>query len=98
MKYYVLEGSFAETLPGKDELQKAIDAHLAYLKTGFADGSILVSGPKPETGGGIIVAKCDDIEKFCKEDPLVQAGIQEYRITEFKLHNCQNYLRTWFNE
>jgi uncharacterized protein YciI len=98
MKYYVLEGSFAENLPGKDELQKAIDAHLAYLEAGFEDGSILVSGPKPGTGGGIIVVKSDDIEKFCKDDPLVQAGIQEYRITEFKLHNCQGCLRTWFNE
>jgi hypothetical protein len=23
----------------------------------------------------------------------VKAGIQEYRVTEFKLHNCQNYVR-----
>ncbi|WP_020613780.1 YciI family protein [Sediminispirochaeta bajacaliforniensis] len=96
MKYYVLEGTFAKDLPEKSELQKAIDAHLEYLKSGFDDGSILVSGPKAEIGGGIIVVKCDDIEKFCDGDPLVKAGIQEYRITEFKLHNCQDYLKMWF--
>lgn len=96
MKYYVLEGTFSKDLPEKNELQKAIDAHLEYLKTGFDDGSILVSGPKAGTGGGIIVVKCDDIEKFCADDPLVKAGVQEYRITEFKLHDCQDYLRVWF--
>ena len=96
MKYYVLEGTFAKDLPEKNAMQKAIDAHLAYLKNGFKDGSILMSGPKAETGGGIIVVKSEDIEKFCNDDPLAKAGIQEYRITEFKLHNCQEYLKTWF--
>ena len=96
MKYYVLEGSFAEKLPEQSELQKAIDAHLEYLEIGFKNGSILVSGPKVGAGGGIIVVKCDDIQKFCNDDPLVKAGIQEYRITEFKLHDCQDYLKVWF--
>jgi uncharacterized protein YciI len=97
MEYFVLEGTFRKDLPEKTDLQKAIDAHLEYLKFGFDDGSILVSGPKTGTGGGIIIVKCDDIEKFCNDDPLVQAGIQEYRITEFKLHNCQDYLKIWFD-
>ena len=98
MKYYVLEGTFSKNLPEKVELQKTIDAHLEYLKFGFDDGSILMSGPKAGTGGGIIVVKCNDIEKFCNDDPLVQAGIQEYRITEFKLYDCQNYLKNWFEQ
>ena len=97
MKYYVLEGTFVKNLPDENVLQKAIDAHLEYLKFGFDDGSILVSGPKAGTGGGIIVVKCDDIEKFCKDDPLVQAGIQTYRVTEFELYHCQDYLKSWFN-
>jgi uncharacterized protein YciI len=96
MKYYVLEGSFVKNLPAKSELQRAIEEHLAYLEIGFNDGSILVSGPKVGAGGGIIVVKCDDIEKFCQDDPLVKAGVQEYRISEFRLHNCQDYLKTWF--
>jgi uncharacterized protein YciI len=96
MKYYVLEGTFSEKLPDQTTLQKAIDAHLAYLDYGFDDGSILVSGPKVGAGGGVIVVKCDDIQKFCNEDPLVQAGIQKYRIIEFELHRCQESIKTWF--
>lgn len=97
MKYFMLEGSFIEELPEQRELQKAIDAHLAYLQIGFDNGSILMSGPKIGIGGGIIVVKCEDIEKFCQDDPLVKAGIQKYRVTEFKLYNCQDYLKSWFN-
>ena len=96
MRYYVLEGSFTEDLPEQTVLQQAIDAHLAYLQTGFDDGSVLVSGPKAGAWGGIIVVKCDDSQKFCQEDPLVKAGIQQYCITEFKLHDCQDYLKRWF--
>lgn len=96
MRYYMLEGSFAKELPEQGKLQKVIDAHLEYLQIGFNDGSILVSGPKIGAGGGVIVVKCDDIKEFCSNDPLVKAGVQEYRITEFKLHDCQNCLKSWF--
>ena len=96
MKYFVLEGTFVENLPKESVLQKAIEDHLEFLKIGFIDGSILVSGPKINTGGGIIVVKCEDINEFCSNDPLVQAGIQEYRITEFKLYDCQPNLKSWF--
>ncbi len=96
MKFYALEGTFSNNLPEKSVLQKAIDAHLDYLKIGFDKGFILVSGPKVSEGGGIIIVKSDDIEKFCNDDPLVKAGIQEYRITEFKLHDCQDFLKVWF--
>ncbi|MBF4692689.1 YciI family protein [Fusibacter ferrireducens] len=98
MRYYVLEGTFSTKITDETVLQKAINEHLEYLKNGFNDGSILVSGPKVGTGGGIIVVKCKDIDKFCNDDPLVKAGVQEYRISEFKLHDCQSYLKDWFKE
>lgn len=96
LRYFALEGSFVKNLPEQKILEKAINAHLEYLDKGFKDGSVLVSGPKIGVGGGIIIVKCRDIDKFCKNDPLVKAGIQEYRITEFELHNCQEFLTHWF--
>ena len=97
VNYYALEGTFRGGHPTGAELQKEIDAHLAYLQLGFDDGTILLSGPKAGTSGGIIIVKCNDIQKFCNDDPLVQAGIQEYRVTEFALHDCQDYLKKWFD-
>ena len=96
IKYYTLEGSFVKNLPEQDKLEEAINAHLEYLNKGFKDESVLFSGPKVGVGGGIIIVKCDDIDKFCNDDPLVKAGIQNYRITEFKLHKCQDFLNNWF--
>ena len=96
MKYYVLEGSFVKNLPEENILKNAIDAHLEYLEGGFDNGTMLLSGPKVGAGGGVIIVKCDSIEKFCNDDPLVKAGVQEYRVSEFKLHNCQEYLKNWF--
>jgi len=96
IKYYALEGSFIKNLPEQKILEEAINAHLEYLDEGFKDGSVLFSGPKIGSGGGIIIVKCEDIDKFCEDDPLVKTGIQEYRVTEFKLHKCQDFLTHWF--
>ncbi|MBE0600877.1 MAG: hypothetical protein IH607_03755 [Firmicutes bacterium] len=97
MQFYVLEGIFRTRLPENTSLEPVIDAHLAYLSAGFQDGSILFSGPRSDgKGGGVIAIKSNDIQAFCQNDPLVQAGIQEYRITEFDLYNCQESIRSWF--
>ena len=99
MKYYTLEGTFVEGHPTGPALKAAIDAHHEYLKTYLDSGAILVSGPKAGGNGGIIIIKCDDnsdIHQFCKKDPFVKAGIQEYRITEFKKHDCQGIIQDWF--
>ena len=96
MKYYVLEGTFDNGHPTGATLEKEIALHLEYLQPFFDDGTILVSGPKVGVGGGILILRCDDIEKFCNDDPLVKVGIQKYRATEFSLHDCQDYLKNWF--
>ena len=101
MKYYVVEGTFINDIPvSENELQKAIEKHLTFLQKGFDDGTILVSGPKVDVGGGIIIIKgrsLEEVEAYLAEDPLEILGIQEYRIQEFKLHDCQPFLREWFD-
>ena len=101
MKYYVVEGTFINDMPvSNDELQKAIEKHIAFLQKGFDDGTILVSGPKVGVGGGIIMMKArslEEVKTYLSEDPLDILGIQEYRIIEFKLHDCQPFLKEWFD-
>lgn len=96
MKLYILEGSFVEGHPGGEKFKETLAAHHQYLQAGFEDGTILFSGPKVGAGGGVIVVKSDDIEKFCKEDPFVKAGIQNYKMTEFKMFACQDPVKGWF--
>lgn len=76
MKTYILEGRFLENRPTGQAFQTCLAAHHQYLAKGFADGTILLSGPvtNDKGSGGVIVVKSDDIEAFCQRDPFVQAG------------------------
>lgn len=100
MKYFFVDGTFKESISiGENELQKAIEEHLALLQKGFDEGFILVSGPKVNIGGGVIIIKGQslvDIENYLSKDPLKILGVQEYKIVEFKLHDCQPMLKGWF--
>ena len=97
MKYYLLEGTFVENHPTGDILKKAMGEHFAYLKIGLENGSVLLTGPITGGGGGIVIVKSEDIQKFCNEDPVIQQGIQQYRILEFSSNDYLNCLEQWFN-
>jgi uncharacterized protein YciI len=101
MKYFIVEGTFKESMSiGKNEFQKVIGEHHAFLQKGLDEGFILASGPKVNVGGGVIIIKGQslvDIENYLSEDPLKISGIQEYKIVEFKLHDCQTMLKEWFD-
>ncbi|MDL2212088.1 YciI family protein [Erysipelotrichaceae bacterium OttesenSCG-928-M19] len=96
MKYYVLEGINIEHNYKQEEYAKIVKAHQEYLQKGFEDGTILVAGPKSGGGGGIIILKSNEILKFCNKDPFINLGVQEYRISQFDLFQCQKELEKWF--
>lgn len=101
MLYFMIEGTFYDPLPVEpDELQKLIKEHLAYLQKGFDEGWILFSGPKAYSGGGIILMKAEsgkEVDDFLENDPFKQNGISEYRIVEFRFHDGQEGVKSWFS-
>lgn len=69
-----------------EEVDKHLDAHVAYLKQEYAKGNLIASGRKiPRTGGVIIsnVKTKNDLEAILEKDPFFQADIAEYDIIEF---------------
>lgn len=99
MKYFIVEGSFANDHPTGAVLEAGIKSHIEYIQTFFDSGMVLFSGPKIGSGGGFIIMRCSDakeIRNFCDNDPLFRSGIQTYRVTEFVLHECQDPLEYWF--
>ena len=38
-----------------------------------------------------------EIEDYFSKDPLQIAGIQDYKIVEFELYDCQAFLKEWFD-
>lgn len=98
MKYYFFEGTFKPDHPTGPAFKEALDAHHAYLKPFFDDGSVLTSGPKTAGGGGVMLLKLpDDVDPqdFCKNDPFVQLGVQEYNVVEFNVFDIQDYAKEW---
>ena len=63
MKYFMIESTFHQPAPvGEDDLQRLIKEHQRYLARGFAEGWILVSGPKAAGGGGVIMMKMASLD------------------------------------
>ncbi|MDA8164364.1 MAG: YciI family protein [Desulfobacteraceae bacterium] len=71
---------------GLEKVDQHLDAHIAYLKQEYANGSFIASGRKVPRTGGIILSCLKDRKELASilaRDPFSEAGIAEYEITEF---------------
>jgi uncharacterized protein YciI len=69
------------------QIDAAMTAHVAWLKTHYDAGTFLVSGRKVPRDGGIVLALGHDrakIEAIVRADPFVAGGLADYRIVEFR--------------
>lgn len=69
-----------------EEVDRHLEAHVAYLKQEYSNGNFIASGRKVPRTGGIILSNVktkSDLEAILEKDPFYQAGIAEYDITEF---------------
>jgi len=96
----MVESVFRRPSPvGETELKRLIQEHQRYLDKGFAEGRILLSGPKTAGGGGVIILKsasAREVEAYFDGDPMKIAGVQDYKIVEFGLYDCQPETKSWF--
>lgn len=70
-----------------DRIDRAMKAHIAYLKKHYDAGRFLVSGRKIPRDGGIIVALGESrarIESIVREDPFVSGGLADFKVIEFR--------------
>ncbi|MFZ4522973.1 MAG: YciI family protein [Bacteroidales bacterium] len=71
-----------------EEVDKHLDAHRAFLKTLYAKGITVCSGPQiPRTGGFILLkaASKEDAAEIMKNDPYSIHGVAEYSFIEFEV-------------
>lgn len=69
-----------------EQVDQHLENHIAFLKEQYANGTFLVSGRKVPRTGGIILAKCDNLEKLqeiVKQDPFYKHGVANIEIIEF---------------
>jgi uncharacterized protein YciI len=68
------------------EIDKYLDAHIAYLEKYYALGRFIASGRKvPRTGGVILVNAADknELDSILREDPFYKAQLTDVTVTEF---------------
>lgn len=81
---FVIELIYTADLKKIDARMKA---HVVFLKKHYDAGTFVMSGRKVPRDGGIIIAtgdNRDEIEAIIKEDPFVEQGLADYRITQFR--------------
>ena len=93
--FYICEGNPKSPLPVPAELvrDKLHPEHVRFVADGVEKGVIIFGGPKTGTGGFILLKapSMEDCRAFLNNDPMVVAGAQDYRITEFRIiehHPC----------
>jgi uncharacterized protein YciI len=61
-----------------------MQAHMAWVKNGYAKGWFVASGRKIPRTGGVVLARGDrtELEAYCATDPFTLHGIAVYDITE----------------
>ncbi len=68
------------------EVDKHIDAHIAYLEKYYALEKFVASGRKVPRTGGIILVNMEnraELDRILAEDPFHIADVADYEVTEF---------------
>ncbi len=98
MKHFVVEIIYTRPF---DEVTAVIDAHRAYLQTGYQKGLLLISGPQEPRVGGILLVKSDSlatVQSFCDDDPYAQHNVAKHRIIEFLPKSHIPALKSWVDD
>ena len=69
-----------------EEVDKHLEAHIAYLKQQYSQTNFIASGRKVPRTGGIILSQIkdkQDLLDILAQDPFHQHGLADYELIEF---------------
>lgn len=100
MKYFMARSVMNDPLPvPAGELEKTyIPLHAAHIAGGVAAGNVLLAGPRPVKGGGLMIARFPDreaLEEFLARDPFVTFGLARFEVDEFLLVDRSEAVKDW---
>jgi uncharacterized protein YciI len=74
------------TVPN-DEVDRHLEAHMAWLKEGYGNGLFLAAGRRMPRTGGMIFAQGEReaVEAMLRRDPFHTNGVSEYSISEVNI-------------
>jgi uncharacterized protein YciI len=89
-KYFLI---FLKPIPGKLAPPDVVNRHADHLAELDRAGKLVLAGPVPERGEGIIVlhiVDADEARAIADEDPFVRGGYQSYEIATWLMSNREN--------
>lgn len=99
-KLFLIKITYIKSIKEVEEIRPK---HREYLKTGYSNKKLLLSGPHKEYNGklgGIIIGKFNDINEannFAKNDPFYLNETAKYEILEFEVPLYDDILNQYFN-
>lgn len=69
-----------------EEVDPLLDAHIAWLKEGYAAGLCIASGRKVPRDGGVLLSKAgsrQQLDAWLARDPFALGMVARYDVTEF---------------
>jgi uncharacterized protein YciI len=95
MKHFIIEIIYTASL---ETISTITPFHREFLKSGYDQGLLLMSGPQNPRSGGMVVARAaskEIIETFFKNDPYNVNKVATYTITEFEPVLHASILDNW---
>lgn len=100
MKYFLAQSIMNDPLPvpAEDVPKIYIPLHAKHIATGIESGNVLLAGPKPEEGGGLMIARFpsrEALDEFLSRDPFVTFGLAHFEVKEFLLNDRSENVKAW---
>ena len=95
MKHFLILIIYTAPMNIIDEI---LPEHRAFLKTGYDQGILLMSGPENPRTRGVVVARShslEEIQRFFAQDPYAQKAAATHQFIEFSPVLHQGFLDDW---
>ena len=95
MRHFIVELSFRQPM---ETFGEAVGRHRSFLQQAYDSGKLLISGPRVDKTGGLIVARGEsenEIRQLFADDPYKVEGLADYAFTEFTPTKAQPLLADW---
>ncbi len=95
MQTFIINLQFTQSFETFGDL---VPAHRAFLQEGYDRGLLLMSGPKQDKTGGIIVARAESeqlLRELMSQDPYLIHGVAHHAITPFSAVKRAPLIEDW---
>ena len=77
-----------------------VPRHRSFLQTGYDSGMLLMSGPREDKTGGIVIARAPDLptlQSFFELDPYKLNGLAEHKFVAFTAAKRAPLVEDWIS-